>query len=162
IRIADYGFSGVNFEGWEVCLRVRLAKCARKKESELLQTRVLMKKMHRALAEDPELRAKVDCRRSSRLSSYPNPIFSDLGSVKEVGLPSIEEDLEGIGSIELKLRTDLIDSSEEVVSPPIDLSTSVQAPSEVPNLEVSLAPELLSPSSADALRQRCPDSLACY
>ncbi|GAB2287875.1 hypothetical protein Dimus_022231 [Dionaea muscipula] len=51
-----------------------------------------MKKVHRAMAEDDELRAKLDCRRSSRLSPSLPSHFSDWGADKEGGMPSIEEE----------------------------------------------------------------------
>ncbi|GAB2297452.1 hypothetical protein Dimus_031556, partial [Dionaea muscipula] len=51
-----------------------------------------MKKVHRAMAEDDELHAKLDSRRSIRLSPSLPSHFSDWGADKEGGMPSIEEE----------------------------------------------------------------------
>ncbi|GAB2268500.1 hypothetical protein Dimus_003457, partial [Dionaea muscipula] len=72
-------------------LRAPLAACARKKASGLLRSRLLMKKLTQATVEDGELREKLGCQRSSRLSPLVLPDSSDLDTSRGSGLSRIKE-----------------------------------------------------------------------
>ncbi|GAB2301742.1 hypothetical protein Dimus_035767 [Dionaea muscipula] len=78
-------------DGREECLAAY--PDALKKATERVRARRLMKRLTMALREDGELREKLSCRRSGRLSSPAFPAASDLGTVGALDLKPIEEEL---------------------------------------------------------------------
>ncbi|GAB2283951.1 hypothetical protein Dimus_018432 [Dionaea muscipula] len=78
-------------ESWEEGIRAPPVVCARKKESTLLQSWILMKKLNLAMAENGKSLEKLGCRRSSRVSSTAPPSSSSLGRVEGSGLSPVAE-----------------------------------------------------------------------
>ncbi|GAB2302881.1 hypothetical protein Dimus_036875, partial [Dionaea muscipula] len=86
-------------ECWEVRIRVSLAVFARKKESDLLRSRIFMKQLNQTMAEDGVSPGKLGCRRSCRISSLASSSSSDLGKVKISGLQPITEMGSSLGEL---------------------------------------------------------------
>ncbi|GAB2296299.1 hypothetical protein Dimus_030423 [Dionaea muscipula] len=78
-------------EGWEEGIRVAPARLARKIESTLLRSRILMKKLDQASMEDGDLSLKLGRRRSRRLATPVPPFSSDPGEVGGLRFSSIAE-----------------------------------------------------------------------
>ncbi|GAB2268420.1 hypothetical protein Dimus_003382 [Dionaea muscipula] len=75
-----------------------------------------MRKMHQAMAEDGELRAKLECRRSSRLSPSLPSNCSDLGTLREAVLTPIEEEVTSIEDIQPQLSSPATELTDDFSS----------------------------------------------
>ncbi|GAB2290439.1 hypothetical protein Dimus_024718, partial [Dionaea muscipula] len=90
-----------------------------RKASNLHRSRTLMKKINRALAEDDELRAHLDCRCSRQFSPSLLSNVSDLGSVTMGGLPPTDmaEVSRGVCSVVEESPENLQESSSSIGIP---------------------------------------------
>ncbi|GAB2288092.1 hypothetical protein Dimus_022436 [Dionaea muscipula] len=109
-------------EGWEDWLAAYPAVSAHKKANEGARSRRLVKRLSMATVEDGELREKISCRRSGRLSSPAIPVPSALGTGLTPDFTPIDEALESDG-----LQAEDGDVSVELMKEPASSSGGTES-----------------------------------